>query len=227
MPPPDAHRFYCSNIKEEKAADRIVSIFKKDPKAKVFVYIEEDQNYKDYLVVQRKRREGQKFKFLAQYLKDKLGFDPLSINQSDMVERSIREYENPLYRCVWREFAPEESTVLVKKDGKSWLKPDFETMLDAYVFHPRTSQEIPYEWLGKIGFKKYELDISAIKEGYLTQVFYKNELDAVGNKAIPALNLPMRSETKLELWLRPNTIFVIRFFSKDSELLKEMLFKSF
>jgi hypothetical protein len=222
LPPPDAHRFYCSNLKEENAAERIARIFKKDAKAKVFMYVEDDQNYKDNFVAQRQRRVGHKFKFLAMCLKEKLGFDPLSINQSDMVERSIRAYENPLYRCLWRTFSPEESVVLTQKDGKSWLKPDFETMLDAYVFHPRTSQEIPYEWLEKVGFKKKNLEVSDIKDGYLTQVFYKNELDLVGKKAIPALNLPMRGEANLELWLRPNTAYVVRIYAKNSRLLKEI-----
>jgi hypothetical protein len=224
IPPPDAHRFYCNNLREEHAAKRITNIFKKDAKAKVFVYVGHAHNSKDYYLAQRQRRDGHKWKFLAIQLKDKLGFDPLSINQSDMVERSIKAYEDPLYRCVWREFAPEESVVLVKKDGKSWLKPDFETMLDAYVFHPRTSQEIPYEWLEKVGFKKNILDVSDIKDGYLTQVFYKKELDLVGKKAIPALNLPMRNEAKLELWLRPNTGYIIRIYAKDSRLIKEMPF---
>ncbi len=223
LPPPDAHRFYCSNVKEEKAAERIAKILKRDPKSKVFIYIEEDQNYKDYFVAQRGRRDGHKFKFMAMYLADKLGEGPLSINQSDMVERSIRDYENPLYRCLWRTFAPDESVVLVKKDGKSWLKPDFETMLDGYVFHPRTSQEIPYEWLEKVGFKKHILDVKDFaKEGYLTQVFYKNELNVVGIKAIPALNLPMHDAANLELWLRPNTAYMVRIYAKDSRFLKEI-----
>jgi hypothetical protein len=226
LPPPDAHRFYCNNRREEEGAKRIAKIFKKDAKAKVFVLVGYGHNLKDYYVTQRQRREGQKWKFLAIQLKEKLGFDPLSINQSDMVEGSIRAYENPLYRCVWRTFAPQESVVLVKKDGKSWLKPETETMLDAYVFHPRTSQEIPYEWLGKVGFKKNTLDVSDLKDGYLTQVFYKNELDLVGKKAIPALNLPIRGEAKLELWLRPNTAFVVRIYAKDSRILKEVLIKS-
>jgi hypothetical protein len=222
LPPPDSHRFYCSNVKEEKAAERIAKVLKKDSEAKVFIYIEEDQNYKDYFVAQRNRREGHKFKFMAMYLTDKMGEGPLSINQSDMVERSIRPYENPLYRCLWRTYAPEESVVLVKKDGKSWMKPDTETMLDAFVFHPRTSQEIPYEWLGKVGFKKHDLDVNAFKyEGYLTQVFYKNEIELVGKKAIPALNLPMRGEPNLELWLRPNTAYIVRIYARDSRLLKE------
>ncbi len=221
IPPPDAHRFYCNNLREENAAKRIINIFKKDADAKVFVFVGHGHNFKDYYITQRQRREGQKWKFLAIQLKEKLGFDPLSINQVDMVERSIKAYEDPMYRCVWREFAPEESVILVKKDGKSWLKPDFETMLDAYVFHPRTSQEIPYEWLAKVGFKKYNLDVSNIKEGYLTQVFYKNEVEIVGKKAIPALNLPMRGEANLELWLRPNTAFIIKIFSKNSNLLKD------
>jgi hypothetical protein len=224
LPPPDAHRFYCNNLREEGATKRIAAVFKADPKAKVFVYVGHAHNYKDYYIAQRQRREGQKWKFLAIQLKEKLGFDPLSINQVDMVERSIKAYEDPMYRCVWREFAPEESVVLVKRDGKSWLKPDFETMLDAYVFHPRTSQEIPYEWLGKVGFKKYNLDVSDIKDGYLTQVFYKKELDVVNKKAIPALNLPMRGATKLELWLRPNTAYIIQIYAKDSRLIKEIPF---
>jgi hypothetical protein len=222
IPPPDAHRFYCNNLREEQAAERIAAVFKKDPKAKVFIYVGHDHNYKDYYVAQRQRRDGQKWKFLAIQLKEKLGFDPLSINQSDMVERSIKEYENPLYRCVRLQFSPEESIVLTKQDGKSWLKPDFETMLDAYIFHPRTSKEIPYHWLEKVGFKKYNLNVNDIKEGYLAQVFYKSELDKVGKKAIPALNLPMRGAPNLELWLRPNTAYIVRFFSKDSRLLKEM-----
>jgi hypothetical protein len=222
LPPPDAHRFYRNNRREEEGAKRIAKIFKKDAKAKVFVFVGYGHNLKDYYPAQRQRREGQKWKFLAIQLKEKLGLDPLSINQSDMVERSIRPYENPLYRCLWRTYAPEESVVLVKKDGKSWMKPDTETMLDAYVFHPRTSQEIPYEWLGKVGFKKHVLDVNTFKnEGYLTQVFYKNELELVGKKAIPALNLPMRGEANLELWLRPNTAYIVRIYAKDSRLLKE------
>jgi hypothetical protein len=222
LPPPDAHRFYRHNKEEERAADRIATIFKKDPKAKVFIYVEDEQMYKDYFVAQRKRSEVHKWKFMAMYLKDKLGYDPLSINQSDLVERSSREFENPLHRCVWQAYSPEESWVLTQRNGKSWSKPDFETMLDAYIFHPKTGQEIPYEWLGKMGFKKHDFDVKSLKDGYLTQVFYKNELETVGIKAIPALNLPMRGEDTLGLWLRPNTAYVVRVFSRDSRLLKEV-----
>jgi hypothetical protein len=223
IPPPDAHRFYCTNLKQQRAAERISAIFKKDKKAKVFVYVENDEYNKDYLLAQRKRREGQKYKFLAMYLKDKLGHDPLSINQSDMVERSLRQYENPLYRCVWLNFEPEESMVLTKKaNGTSWKKPEFETLVDAYIFHPRMGLETPFEWLGKMGCKKQEFAINDVKGGYLCQVFYKNEWDLMGQKAIPALNLPIQNQEKLELWLRPNTPYVVRIFSKDSRLLKEM-----
>jgi hypothetical protein len=222
LPPPDAHRFYCNNLREENAAERIAQIFKQDSKAKVFVFVGHGHNYKDYQLAQRKRREGHKWEFLAIKLRKKLQIEPFSINQSDMVERSQPDYENPFYHCVRQHMRFEESIVLTQKDGNSWLKPNFETMLDAYVFHPRTGNETPYEWLEKVGFQLHTLDVSDVKDGYLTQVFYKKELEKVGKKAIPALNLPIREARKLELWLRPHTEYVIQIYSKESQLLKEM-----
>jgi hypothetical protein len=222
LPPPDAHRFYCNNLRETNAAARIVHVFKQDAKAKVFVFVGHSHNNKDYLLAHRQRQDGHKWAFLAIQLKKLLQIEPFSINQSDMVERSNPAYENPFYNCVRQSMRFEESIILTGKDGKSWLKPHFETMLDAFVFHPRTGKEISYEWLENVGFKPYSLDVSGIKDGYLTQVFYQNEWEKVGKKAIPALNLPIREARKLELWLRPNTAYVIRIFSKESQLLKEM-----
>jgi hypothetical protein len=222
LPPLDAHRFYCNNWRETRAAERIAQVYKKDGNAKVFVFVGHDHNLKDYYLAQRKRRDGHKWEFLAIKLKKLLQMEPLSINQSDMVERSSPDYENPFYYCLRQQMRFEESIVWTQKDNKSWLKPNFETMLDAYVFHPRTGRETPYEWLEKVGFQPFTLDVSDVKEGYLTQVFYKKELEKVGRKAIPALNLPIRETRKLELWLRPKTEYVIQIFSKESQLLKEM-----
>jgi hypothetical protein len=222
LPPPDSHRLYCSNLREAGAAERLAQVFKQDAKAKVFVLVGHDHNYKDYYIAQRKRRDGHKWEFLAIKLRKKLQIEPFSINQSDMVERSKPDYENSFYQCVRQHMRFEESIVLTQKEGNSWLKPNFETMLDAYVFHPRTGKETPYEWLEKVGFQLHTLDVSDVKEGYLTQVFYKNELEKVGKKAIPALNLPIREARKLELWLRPHTEYVIQIYSKESQLLKEM-----
>ena len=224
VPPPDAHRFYCHNLREERAAANILKIFKKDTKAKVFVYVGHDHNFKNYHLAQRHRREGQKWKFLAIVLKEKTGFDPLSINQSDMIERSLREYESPFYRCVWLKFSPDKPIIL-SKNGQSWIKPEMETMVDAFVFHPRTSYETPYEWLDSMGYAQYNLDLKDINGAYFIQVFYENELKKAGKNAIPALNMPTYNEPKMTLRLRPNHSYTVKIYSKEIQLLKELSIK--
>lgn len=221
IPPPDAHRFYCHNIREQNAAKNIMKVFKKDAKAKVFVLVGHDHNYKDYLLAQRKRRDGQKWKFLAIVLKEMSGFDPLSINQSDLMERALREYENPLYRCVWLNFAPDKPVVLTK-NGQSWIKPEMEGMVDAYIFHPRTSRETPYEWLTSLGYSAFVLDLKDIKEAYFTQTFYTTELIKLGKKAVPAFNMPTYNESSLTLYLKPNTPYITRVYDKNGQVLKEI-----
>jgi hypothetical protein len=220
IPPPDAHRFYCHNIREQRAAENINKVFKKDAKAKVFVLVGHDHNYKNYLIAQRHRRDGQKWKYLAIVLKEMTGHDPLSINQSDMMERSLREYESPFYRCVWLTFTPDKPVIL-SKNGQSWIKPEMETMIDAYVFHPRTSYETPYEWLDSIGYGQYNLDLKEVKEPHFIQVFYANELKKMGQKAIPALNMPTYDEPKMILRLRHNQSYILKIYGKNGQLLKE------
>jgi hypothetical protein len=65
---------------------------------------------------------------------------------------------------------------------------------------------------------------TCLPDAKILQVFYKKEWEKVDQKAIPALNLPIREARKLELWLRPHTEYIIRIFAKDSRLLKEMPF---
>lgn len=220
IPPPDAHRFYCHNLREENAAKNIMAVFKKDTKAKVFVLVGHDHNFKNYHIAQRHRRDGQKWKFLAIVLKEKTGFDPLSINQSDMMERSKREYESPFYRCAWLTFAPDKPLIL-SKNGQSWIKPEMETMIDAFVFLPRTSYETPYEWLDSMGYVKHDLDLKGVKNAYFIQVFYENELKKSGKNTIPALNMPTYNEPNLILRLRPNKAYILKIYDAESQLLKE------
>jgi len=129
-----------------QARNLIERVLERNPKAKLVVHA-------GYAHI----NERDEPKRMAQYFKQWSGIDPLTIDQTEMTERSSPDYEDPLYDRVLQKYAPKQTTVLRKAGGDLWsLDPG---KYDVTVIHPRTTYENGRPtWLKTLaGRKTYEL----------------------------------------------------------------------
>lgn len=99
--------------------------------------------------------ESDEPKRMAQYFKEWSGIDPLTIDQTEMMEHSSPDYENPLYARVLKKYQPAEAMLLRKRGNLVSAQPDKR---DLTVFHPRTIYEDGRpNWLAQTGRKTYKL----------------------------------------------------------------------
>lgn len=122
----------CQNVREQGQARNIQErILRQDPRARVFVYA-------GYGHI---REEKGSVIPMAVYLKELTGLDPLTIDQTTMVEMSEPKYENPFYLGAVEQRGITRATVFVGRDGSYWKEPVSRYAVDMFVFHPRTRLE--------------------------------------------------------------------------------------
>jgi hypothetical protein len=197
--PPD-NPDHCQNERERGQAQNLYErILKHDPQAKVLVHVGRTHNRETKL---------DNWALMGWHFKQITGINPLTIDQTQMSERSRPESETATYRYAIKKWNFTESTVFQIEKGKYWSDSGY----DLTVFHPRTIyKDGRPTWLQmdeirrvvKIDLKK--LKPSAVNKQFggieplLVQAFYANESkDAVPvdqiilypNKEIPALMLP-------------------------------------
>lgn len=161
----------------EQAKALYEQVFKRDPKARLVVNAGYAHTQKD-----GKYLNG---KSMAYYFRKASGIEPMSVEQTMLIEHDVAEHDHPYYRALFHpEQHPQAPVVYVGKDGKPWsLKPGW---YDVSVFFPpdKLLRGRP-TWLDLDGLRKpYQIsaDICAKHYPCLVEARYANE----GDDAIPA-----------------------------------------
>jgi len=161
----------------EQAKALYEQVFKRDPKARLVVnagyaHIQKDGKYLDG-------------KAMAYYFHKASGIEPMSIEQTMLIEHDVVAHDHPYYRALFNpENRPQSPVVYVGKNGKPWtLKPGW---YDVSVFFPpdKLRRGRP-TWLDLDGLRKpYQLsaDLCAKRFPCLIEARYEAE----GDDAIPA-----------------------------------------
>jgi hypothetical protein len=182
------------NCRDENQAKNIAKVFKKDPKARVFVYVGHGHIVKKF--------EGQPNKFLGEQLQLVLGINPFTIEQTVMCETDSTKYEHPYYRLVQEKYHPKESIVLTKGDS-TWVDSAMGYTADIQVFHPRTEYTDGHPtWMLNQGDIRYNVVLKDKKyDGKLLQVFKEDEVGDSKHLPIPMLNLPLKANNEFPIYL--------------------------
>ena len=149
-------------------------------------------------------------------LKEITGIDPITIDQTEMSERSSPEFEHSIYRHVVDGRSLTEPSVLINADGAPWtLQPGVR---DVTLFHPRSVYEHGRPtWLQLGGRRRaYALPANicddaprclvrarALKEG--EDAVPIDRVEVVAGAPVPALLLPA-GEFVLEALTEDNTL---------------------
>ncbi|RUO44716.1 hypothetical protein [Idiomarina aquatica] len=100
-------------------------VFNQEPEAKVVIHV-------GYSHIDESA-------WLAHYIKASLNSDPLTINQTDIAQKSEAQFESETYTWLAENHSFEHPFVLTDSDGELWsLKPD---TYDVNVVWPRTSYQ--------------------------------------------------------------------------------------
>jgi hypothetical protein len=121
----DYKKSYSPNQREENAAKTIFDkVFKQDPNAKILIHC-------GYSHIDEEKK-------LAAKLFSITGHDPLTVNQTDLME-SIEGKENPIYSAISNKLTQPSPVVLLDKNQKLWsYKPN---TYDVNVIWPRMKKE--------------------------------------------------------------------------------------
>ena len=118
-------------LRELGAARNLVEgIFAKNPKAKVFMYVGYGHAAK------QREANANGWKSVATLLRETLGTDPLTIEQTIMYGRGDVRVDHPLYRAAMRRFAPSVPVVFAAREGGYAVVGTRPGSFDMQVFHP-------------------------------------------------------------------------------------------
>lgn len=151
-------------------------------------------------------------KSMANYFRERSKIDPLTIEQTMMIEHDTPDHDHPIYRSVVAATRPHDPVVYVKDDGEPWsLKPG---LYDVSVFLPPdvTVHGRP-DWLDLGGLRKpFKIDQKVCEDHFpcLVEARYADE----GKDAIPADRVMLFHRESYEaarfkqLFLRPGRYVV-------------------
>ncbi len=162
-------------------------VFKRDPNARLVVNAGYAHTQKD-----GKYLDG---KAMAYYFRQFSGIDPLSVEQTMLIEHDIAEHDHPYYRALFGAAnPPREPVVYLGKNGAPWsLKPGW---YDVHVFFPpeQLYRQRP-TWLDLGGLRKrYDVstDLCGMRFPCLIEARYADEQE----DAIPADRILLEAGTR-------------------------------
>jgi hypothetical protein len=138
--------------RESAQAQNIIDrVLKKDPKAKIFVYV-------GFQHVSKKAGEqtaGASEKYMALRLKELSGIDPLCIDQISAIERTDPTLELPAYRTLESKGLVTEPMVFQHPSNSYFTPGEYDGGVDMVVFHPRIHLVGGRpDWLAMRGYRK-------------------------------------------------------------------------
>ncbi|HEX8737919.1 MAG TPA: hypothetical protein VF721_21485 [Pyrinomonadaceae bacterium] len=197
--PPD-NSDYCQDVRERSQAQNLSDrILKNDPKAKILVHVGRTHNQKTKL---------ETWALMGWHFKQITGIDPLTIDQTQMSERSRPDYESATFRYAVKKWNFTAPTIFQSKDGKYSSNPSY----DLTIFHPRSIyKDARPTWLEMGGARKSLALYGEVKNGlaqpflpptggtFLVQAFAANE----SNEAIPIDQIIVTDAKKAPVLMLP------------------------
>jgi hypothetical protein len=188
--------FYNSKFRDEIQAKFITKILEKDPKAKILIHAgyghicEYDTTSMGYFV------------------KKYSGIDPLTIGQTNMIEKLNKKHENPYYSLC----KITEPTVFVDSSNKAFVYQ--KNCFDVTIFSPPTTyQSGRPDWLSLNGIRKpVYLDFKNEMETTPCLVFayYESEYKKNKQNAVPADVIEIDDlNNKIPLFLKPGDYIIV------------------
>ena len=175
----DYNKEHNVNQREYAQAQHIYDFLqKKDSTEKILVVA-------SYNHIEEGARQGERIP-MAAYFKIISGIDPLTIDQTEMIEGGTNGFQ-ALFYANWLKKKPTVSPVIPLKGEKAYDPFDLH-LYDIHIIHPITRyvNERPI-WLSMDGMRK-EIPVSpAYQSLFLVQAYYLKEYnDANANLAVPA-----------------------------------------
>lgn len=123
------------NAREIQQAQHLADrILKKDPAAKILVYVGYAHATKNWRLLPDGREAG----WMAARLRRETGIDPLCIDQTAMTEHSAPRFEQEVYRHADSKGWLDTPAVFEETPSHFWTGGSYANKVDMQVFHPRT-----------------------------------------------------------------------------------------
>ncbi len=161
-------------MRERDQANNIVTILKKYPREKAFIYVGYGHN-----------REGKVpywNKAMAERVKELSGIDPLTISQDKFSEKSSKSFSNPLLVKL----NLKEPSVLLSKTDIPYKTAADSSWTDITVFHPFTNYRNGRpDWLFYDGKKSVPINLSSIQIDFPIMLMAYNNKEEIKKDAVP------------------------------------------
>ncbi len=112
--------------REINEAKNLELLLKKDPKAKIIIYCGFSHIFEDSVYNWEKAMAGR--------LKEFTGIDPYTIDQTELIEKSNPDFENPYFKLI----NENNYCILVNKNKVAFNKKTNRQYVDALLYTPRT-----------------------------------------------------------------------------------------
>ena len=199
-------------------------IFDKAPQARVVVFA----GYSHIRKVPQALGVGEKkvtLKWMAARFKERTGIEPLSVEQTLMMEHTEPKYERPAYRlAVEKKMVGDRPVVLFDAKAGRYFEPaNFRGAFDLVVFHPRDAQRGGRPaWLRMGGYRK-EVKVAGLPAAppggsLLAQAVARGEDEAT---AIPVDQVEYRAGEPGPLLLLPRGEYRVRVVDAASKVVHE------
>ncbi len=170
--------------REQTQAENIVRrFFARFPEGKLFMHVGHSHAAEKPQIIEENGVK-EELHWMAARLARLTGLDPLTIDQTTLLERSSPQFENPAYHALrdsgW--FQGEDSIVIAKADGQGYASfGPYKGKMDMQVAHPPSIWiEGRPSWMRLGGYRReIEIDPSWIPEAgeALLQAYVKDELE--------------------------------------------------
>jgi len=200
-------KYFCDRYRDSIAAVNIYKIKKEDKSAKILVYA-------GYSHIKEKYRSNKTR--MAEYFKRISGIDPLTIDQTTMMDFGDDKYTYPYYDKLKDKLNDEVMLLISDKKDHFWSL--FEGY-DIMVFSPSPKMQNGRHSFYSINNtrKEYYLEGDKTLDAFFVQAFYENEK---GNN-IPADQTYFNSNKAL-LFLREGK-YRLLFYDKNGDLIKKSI----
>jgi len=197
-------KYFCDRYRDSIAAVNIYKIKKLDKSAKILVYA-------GYSHIKEKNRPNKPR--MAEYFKRISGIDPLTIDQTTMMDFGEEKNLNPYYRFIKDKISEKPMVAFCNENNTFWSE---NKAYDIMIFSPSpTIKNNRYSFYSINNTrKKYYIDSDIAPEAFFVEAFYEKEK---GDNNIPADQTYFQNN-KAVLFLKPGK-YMLHFYDKKGNLI--------